>query len=246
MLAVSLATQGFSPAAEECVTEDGMWAAMGAWAGAIVAIGNAWVGDMTDGVPDMNCAAALKEARGALDAAYAYKANSHSDPPVLFKPTVATEPSTFRNTYAGALSYFVGACSDLPVVPGDNGFAFAYTALPEDKMYDKKYWLGWKHAEFHKEGPGKFQFLAGGPFCEAGIAQGKLTLTARYEAPAPGGSVTVRGTVDKTFSYIKGPEIPLLVVHHSSSEVAETSDEAKKGTDVGKVVCEQKVPDYKM
>merc|ERR1712060_401623 len=117
----------------------------GAWEAAIKAIGAAWIGDMANGKPDMDCAAALAQARGALDAAYGYEANGV----VLFKPTVSTEPDTFRNTYAGALSYFVGECSDLGQVGSDNGFAFGYTALPEELRADKDKWLGWEEAKFH-------------------------------------------------------------------------------------------------
>jgi hypothetical protein len=40
--------------------------------------------------------------------------------PVLFKPTLAVNPQTFRTTRAGALSYFVGGD---PAFPNDSGFA---------------------------------------------------------------------------------------------------------------------------
>jgi hypothetical protein len=50
-------------------------AAQTAWAGAAVAIGNAWISE--------NCTGALREANGALDAAYTF------DQPLLFKPTLA-------------------------------------------------------------------------------------------------------------------------------------------------------------
>ncbi len=50
-----------------------------------------------------------------IDAAYAYGFG-----PVLFKPTLAAAPQTFRPTRAGALSYFVGGDK---AFPGDSGFA---------------------------------------------------------------------------------------------------------------------------
>jgi hypothetical protein len=54
-------------------------------------------------------------AGAVLDGAYGYNLG-----PVLFKPTLADAPQTFRTTRAGALSYFVG--SD-PNFPRDTGFA---------------------------------------------------------------------------------------------------------------------------
>lgn len=54
-------------------------------------------------------------AEQVIDAAYAYGFG-----PVLFKPTLAAAPQTFRPTRAGALSYFVGGDKDFA---GDTGFA---------------------------------------------------------------------------------------------------------------------------
>ncbi|MEA5564080.1 hypothetical protein [Anabaena sp. UHCC 0399] len=50
-----------------------------------------------------------------IDDAYGYQFG-----PVLFKPTLAIAPQTFRTTRAGALAYFVG---DDPAFPKDEGFA---------------------------------------------------------------------------------------------------------------------------
>ena len=110
--------------------------AQDAWEGAIKAIGAAWIGEMTGGIPDMDCEAALAAARGALDAAYGYEVNGK----VMFKPTVTTEPDTFRNTYESALSYFVGECAGDDRVGNDNGFALGYTALPDSLTDDKTLW----------------------------------------------------------------------------------------------------------
>ena len=213
--------------------------AQAAWQNAIVSIGVAWIGDMSDGVPDMNCTAAVLAAKGALNAAYGYEANKDSDPPVLFKPTWTVEPDTFRPTYAGALSYFIGhECSDMDAVSTDNGFAFGYTALkPGPDRDDKKNWcaaqpcrahvrpmtprahtqrvrlaplrLGWEKAHFHS-----MKFLEGGAFCHAGVAQGKLTLTSRWR-DANGDPVI--GTVDKTFTRAAPTPPPPPPLYHKIS-----------------------------
>jgi hypothetical protein len=52
-----------------------------------------------------------------IDTAYFYQ-----DGPVLFKPTLTTNPQTFRTTKEGALSYFVGGN---PNFPSDKGFALS-------------------------------------------------------------------------------------------------------------------------
>lgn len=54
-------------------------------------------------------------ASNVIDAAYFYQ-----EGPVLFKPTLTTNPQTFRTTKEGALSYFVGGD---PNFPNDKGFA---------------------------------------------------------------------------------------------------------------------------
>lgn len=60
-------------------------------------------------------AAAKALAQKVIDAAYGYQLGA-----VLFKPTLAVNPQTFRTTRAGALSYFVGGD---PAYPNDSGFA---------------------------------------------------------------------------------------------------------------------------
>lgn len=68
-------------------------------------------------------AAATRVAEQVLDTAYGYAMG-----PVLFKPTLAAPPTTFRTTREGALSYFVGGN---PNYPSDSGFAL-------------KHWRGYK------------------------------------------------------------------------------------------------------
>ena len=63
-------------------------------------------------------AAATRVAEQVLDTAYGYAMG-----PVLFKPTLAAPPTTFRTTREGALSYFVGGN---PNYPSDSGFALKH------------------------------------------------------------------------------------------------------------------------
>ena len=60
-------------------------------------------------------AAATALAKKVIDSAYGYQMGG-----VLFKPTLAKAPQTFRTTSDGALSYFVGGN---PAFPNDKGFA---------------------------------------------------------------------------------------------------------------------------
>ena len=85
-------------------------AAQKAWSNALVAISTEY---------DSNGkAAATRIAERAIDTAYGYNMG-----PVLFKPTLAAAPTTFRTTREGALSYFVGGN---PKYPGDSGFALKH------------------------------------------------------------------------------------------------------------------------
>lgn len=78
-----------------------------AWCNALVAIATE---NDTKGQP-----AAKELAKKVLDSAYGYDMG-----PVLFKPTLTVVPQTFRPTYDGALSYFVGGDK---AYPNDSGFA---------------------------------------------------------------------------------------------------------------------------
>ena len=77
------------------ITADEVLAAQGAWGEALVAIST------TADTKGKVAAKALAEK--VIDEAYAYQFGA-----VLFKPTLAAAPQTFRTTRAGALSYFVG------------------------------------------------------------------------------------------------------------------------------------------
>mgnify|MGYP002777025632 CR=1 FL=1 len=82
-------------------------AAQQAWGKALVAISTEY--------DTKGHAAAKKLAETVLDSAYGYGMG-----PVLFKPTLASGPQTFRTTRDGALAYFVGGNS---AFAGDTGFA---------------------------------------------------------------------------------------------------------------------------
>jgi hypothetical protein len=89
------------------ITEEQVIAAQQAWGDALVAISNTYE---TEGID-----AARELARDVIDAAYGYDMG-----PVLFKPTLAEAPQTFRTTPEGALAYFVGHDDEFT---GDSGFA---------------------------------------------------------------------------------------------------------------------------
>lgn len=91
----------------QALTEAEVTAAQQAWCKALVDIGaaNAKGGQ----------AEAKALAEQVLDAAYGYQMGA-----VLFKPTLTTNPQTFRTTREGALAYFVGGN---PAFPADSGFA---------------------------------------------------------------------------------------------------------------------------
>ncbi|QTF94079.1 phosphoribosyl-AMP cyclohydrolase [Halomonas sp. BM-2019] len=89
------------------ITEEQVLAAQQAWGEALVAISNAYEDEGID--------AARELALEIIDSAYGYAMG-----PVLFKPTLAAPPQTFRTTPEGALAYFVGHDDEFP---GDSGFA---------------------------------------------------------------------------------------------------------------------------
>ena len=89
------------------ITEAEVLAAQSAWGKALVQISTDYE---TGGINK-----AKETASNVLDQAYAYNMGA-----VLFKPTLTTDPQTFRTTKEGALAYFVGAN---PKYPSDSGFA---------------------------------------------------------------------------------------------------------------------------
>lgn len=89
------------------ITQTEVEAAQQAWGEALVGISTAFA----DGGID----AARAAAERAIDDLYAYQFG-----PVLFRPTLAQAPQTFRTTRDSALAYFVGHDD---AFPGDDGFA---------------------------------------------------------------------------------------------------------------------------
>ena len=99
------------------ITADEVLAAQRAWGEALVAIST------TSDTKGKAAAKALAEK--VIDEAYAYQFGA-----VLFKPTQAAAPQSFRTTRAGALSYFVGGD---PTFPMDTGFALKHWRKVEIK-----------------------------------------------------------------------------------------------------------------
>ena len=89
------------------ISEAEVRAAQGAWCDALVEISSTYESNGQD--------AAKALAGEVIDAAYGYQLGA-----VLFKPTLTTNPQTFRTTRAGALAYFVGGD---PEFASDTGFA---------------------------------------------------------------------------------------------------------------------------
>lgn len=111
---IALATLGLCTAAvaqtsvvNQSITEAEVLQAQKAWGDALVAISTTHEKD--------GQAAAKALAEQVIDSAYGYQMGA-----VLFKPTLAAAPQTFRTTRAGALAYFVGGDA---AFPKDTGFA---------------------------------------------------------------------------------------------------------------------------
>ena len=89
------------------ITQGEVEAAQQAWGLALIGISAAHA--------DGGVAAARAAAERAIDRLYAYQFGD-----VLFRPTLAQAPQTFRTRRDGALAYFVGQDADYP---DDDGFA---------------------------------------------------------------------------------------------------------------------------
>jgi hypothetical protein len=109
LLAASVATAATAnaPVYNANISEAEVLAAQAAWCNALVAINKAG--------EEKGHAAAKQLAGEVIDAAYGYNLG-----PVLFKPTLAAPPQTFRTTRDGAIAYFVGGD---PNFKDDTGFA---------------------------------------------------------------------------------------------------------------------------
>lgn len=176
---------------------------------------------------EAGCKAAYEQARGALNAAYAYDLGI----PVLFKPTLTGVPYTYRNDLEGALSYFIGTeClilsgSGYVFPPGndrgqifqENGFGLAnYKSNYNGKEYYQKGWAGAFEQDFKYMTAVQSQVN-----CDTALAIGRICFITKA---VPGEGVPERDIcVDKTFSFKNAPRgAPLNAVissHHSSSSV---------------------------
>ncbi|WP_240456797.1 hypothetical protein [Acidovorax sp. 1608163] len=101
LVLAGLSTLGHATVVNRAITESEVTAAQAAWCQALVDISAA---NDKGGQP-----AAKALAEKVIDAAYGYQLGA-----VLFKPTLAAAPQTFRITRAGALAYFVGATATSP------------------------------------------------------------------------------------------------------------------------------------
>jgi hypothetical protein len=110
VVAMSCSSMAFAdsvPVGSTNITKEEVLAAQQAWGNALVKIAQ----DFDRG--GINRAKATAEA--VIDSAYGYNMG-----PVLFKPTLAAAPQTFRTTREGAVAYFVGHNK---AFPNDSGFA---------------------------------------------------------------------------------------------------------------------------
>lgn len=106
-LAAALPASAKGLVVNQSLTEAEVLAMQQAWCKALVDISQT---HQRDGQP-----AAKALAEKVLDSAYGYQMGA-----VLFKPTLTTNPQTFRTTREGALAYFVGGNK---AFPKDTGFA---------------------------------------------------------------------------------------------------------------------------
>ena len=162
------------------ITRSEVLAAQTAWADALLKIS----ADYKSGGKEK----AKATATDVILAAYNYQYS-----PVAFKPTYATAPQTFRPTFEGALSYFVGQNpafpNDLTLGDGVGGFALVSPGGAQ--------WTS------HKIDNNVIQ-LDG----DSAISMGNISLTDAA------GTTSI---VDKTFGFSKGSdEIVRINLHHSS------------------------------
>lgn len=109
-LVAACSTASVADTRETRITEAEVLLAQKAWGEALVTISRDYD---TAGLDK-----ARATAGAVLDKAYGYDLG-----PVLFKPTLARDPQTFRTTREGALAYFVGHD---PKYPHDAGFALKH------------------------------------------------------------------------------------------------------------------------
>jgi len=226
------ALRGKHSVTNKCITQDQVVTRIQSFADAVPAISEAYWknGGGPAGSETLRaCQAAYDGAMGALAAAYGY------DGTVLFKPTLSTQPYTFRPTRAGALSYFIGtACLNLAGSPEDqfpagngdgsifqeNGFA-----LNNYVGSDGVQRTGWTATKWDSD---EFFYRVdpdGGQNCDTAVAQGRMCFVQNT-------SGLKDSCVDKTFGFNEceadstsgctAGEV-VFTTHHSSGSVSDTA-----------------------
>jgi hypothetical protein len=152
---------------------------------------------------------------GALEAAYGYDAEHGGK--VLFKSTYSERPLTFRRTYQGALSHFIG--TDCLALAGATDDQFPNT---DSKFSDAGFALnnadgktGWKNATVSPE----FVFSTGGDNCHTALAQGQIC----FENEDGSGNACF----DRSFALNRRESDSAVVIslHHSSATISEQGPE---------------------
>jgi len=116
------------------ITENELFDTIHAWGNGIINISNAY--------EEKGIQQAISVANSMLDDIYGFEFG-----PILFKPTLSGGSQTFRQTKAGALSYFVGHNANFP---NDAGFAIKnwcevkYETSAIILENNIAMWMGWK------------------------------------------------------------------------------------------------------
>jgi hypothetical protein len=162
------------------------------------------------------CREAINLSNQALFGAYRYPDR------VNFKPTLTSEPYTYRTTRPGALSYFVGTeCLNMAGQPGeqfppgnDDGSLFQENGFALNNKDGKKGWVAptvWDDEKFW------FNYdLEGGPFCHTSMAMGQICFTQ--------GDGSGTACVDKTYVFQRDEDGNVVLVSHHSSKVVKVED----------------------
>ena len=155
------------------------------------------------------CQAAYDASVAAIEALY-------GEGQVLFKPTLTTQPYTYRTTPQGALSYFIGTeCLQMigtledQFPPGNDGTMFQeygfglrnynnFTGFINPTVWD----------------PEAFYYHLDGPYCDTSMAMGQVCFTSN------GSETEGNVCVDKTWAFGRNADgIVEFTSHHSSAVV---------------------------
>jgi len=176
------------------------------------------------------CKAAYNRAIVALDAAYGYNFG-----PVLFKPTYTAVGHTYRPTYEGALSYFIGTeCLLLSHRAYNHGMVYPADNADGTKFQEYGFGInnyggstGWSPETYAED----FEYNTGGKFCHAAVAMGRVCFVANNNPRRAAASC-----VDKTFGFVKGApdqKNAVFTSHHSSGSIT---------GDGSNTICQEPIP----